>query len=110
MAHPKYPNMSIVTDLVERKRMVWFGIGFVSMHTYHMAYIHGQKFFCRVIFDDKSFTWTAEVGMMVHTQRVAHADRMTHAVPLQKWLTGASQPSVEARSRMAIDHPHLLVL
>ena len=90
--------------------MVWFGIGFLSMHTYHMAYIHGQNFFCRVIFDNKSFTCTAKVGKMMHAQRVVHADRMVHAGPLQTWLTGASQPSVEARSQMAIDHPHLLVL
>ena len=79
------------------------------MHTYHMAYIHGQKFFCRVIFDNKSFTWNAKVGKMMHAQRVVHADRMKHAVPLHKWLTEASQPSVEARSSLAIDHPHLLV-
>ena len=52
------------------------------MHAYHMAYIHGQKFFWRVIFDNKSFTWTAEVGKMMHAQRVAHADRMAHVVPL----------------------------
>ena len=62
--------------------MVWFGISFVSMHAYHMAYIHGQKFFRLVIFDNKSFTLSAEVGKMMHAQRVAHADRMAHAVPL----------------------------
>ena len=77
--HPKYPNLSIVTDLVEIKRMVWFGISFVSMHAYHMAYIDGQNFFCRVIFYNKSFTWTADVGKMMHAQPVAHADRMAHA-------------------------------
>ena len=36
------------------------------------------------IFDNKSFTWTAEVGKMMHAQRVVHADRMKHAVPLHK--------------------------
>ena len=70
----------------------------------------GKSSYAGLFLYNKSFTLTAKVGKMMHAQRVVHADRMVHAGPLQKWLTGASQPSVEARSQMAIDHPHLLVL